>query len=319
MGTLQKRAQLLRDLIASFIPDQTGQQHDALFRACRESIAFHSFLDTNEKTVENEWKSIKERLEDSAQFDKSQALVILLDRLRSTDIPSPHQQHQLHARIVSFLISSSRNPLKTRLDPTLIPRLTRTHQDQHHTTAPYDIDDWTDSSGSDAEWWRRDDITYSSDDTLSDWSTADHDDYADRQQLSRTSHRHDEEGGNGSGEFLDERMTAAAAADDDVSLTRLHTPSRRSTFKQQQRQHGSPSSHRRRRKFLRSTANNTFGASLWSEKKLYAGHSSSSLGQSLYDATSLSVWLAARESSGHPARHLDPRKCYLEGEILVEV
>lgn len=38
-----------------------------------------------------------------------------------------------------------------------------------------------------------------------------------------------------------------------------------------------------------------------------------------YGPTSLSVWLAAKDSSGHPAGQLDPRRCFSQRELVVQV
>ena len=38
-----------------------------------------------------------------------------------------------------------------------------------------------------------------------------------------------------------------------------------------------------------------------------------------YSATSLAVWLAAKDSGGHPARQLDPRRCFTDAELVTQV
>lgn len=304
MSILKRRAELLEELLGSTANLAPGHpRYDALARACKEQIDFHSFLDTHPDVVNAEYARLKERLEDNAQFDKVTALSNLTSRL--LDLNPPSSQLDFPSRQLSFLLASSRNVLRTVVDPELVappPQEGVLGTDNNNTASALDPSQWTDDEeDSDAEWWANE-VAYSPEDGLSVWS-GDEEENGD-EKVDRTGAAAADDDGNyqndPSGNSISpvdrNGLTGTKTLITDptnspltplaVSRTGHRSPTRYSGKDWQRQRHLSPSQRRVRQP---------------------------------YDATSLSVWLAAKDSGGHPARQLDPRRCFTDSELVSQV
>ena len=304
MSILKRRAELLEELIgstANLAPNHP--RYDALSRACKEHIDFHSFLDTHPDVVNAEYARLKERLEDNAQFDKVTALSNLTSRL--LDLNPASSQLDFASRQLSFLLAASRNVLRTVVDPELVASLPQEGVlgTDNNTASGLDPSQWTDEEeDSDAEWWANE-VAYSPEDGLSVWS-GDEEENEDG-KVHRTTgaavdddgnYRNDPTRGNSFSPADRDGLAGSKTLIPDptnspltplaVSRTGHRSPTRYSGKDGQRQRHLSPSQRRVRQP---------------------------------YNATSLSVWLAAKDSGGHPARQLDPRRCFTDSELVSQV
>ncbi|KAG7667315.1 hypothetical protein KSW81_001047 [Nannochloris sp. 'desiccata'] len=295
MSVLKRRAELLEQLIASTAHVTPGHpRYEALARSCKEKVEFHSFLDTHPDVVNAEYAQLKERLEDNAQFDKVTALSILSTRLQNLNFVS--SQLDFASRQLSFLLAASRNVLRTVADPEILAQAginnTTVTGDKTSATHPSAWSD--DEDDSDAEWWANE-VAYSPEDGLSVWSWEDEEEQQEEGKLKSGSRGHDDGGSflslNRNGLGVDEATkpfipdpTSSPLTPLTLSRAAVASPKRHSTRGRHQH-HLSP---------LRRV-------------------------KQPYSATSLAIWLAAKDSGGHPARQLDPRRCFTDSELVTQV
>jgi hypothetical protein len=296
MSVLKRRAELLAELIASTADLTPGHpRFEALARSCKEQIEFHSFLDTHPDVVDAEYAQLKERLEDNAQFDKVTALNILSNHLLHLDLAS--SQLDFSSRQLSFLLASSRNVLRTVVDPEILKSQdgTSTNKNTNHTAAGHPSE-WSDNDedNSDAEWWAHE-VAYSPEDGLSVWS-GDEDEEEQEEDA--------KEGTRGRGGTIEDGVsgTSFSPGRDNATKPLISNPtdSPLTPLTISRTAHRSP----------------TTRESKYSQRQ----HVSPQRGlRQMYSSTSLSVWLAAKDSGGHPARQLDPRRCFTDSELVIQV
>jgi len=284
MSVLKRRAELLEQLIASTAHVSPGHpKHQTLARFCKEKIDFHSFLDTHPDVVTAEYAQLKERLEDNAQFDKVTALGNLSTRLENLNLVS--SQLNFAQRQLSFLLAASRNVLTTVVDPEILAQsgINNTSVVDDNTSAIHPSEWSDDDDDSDAEWWANE-VPYSPEDGLSVWSGEDE----------------EEEEGNkleGSGiTVIDGNGSSFPPPGDGIEHIPDPTDSPLTPLTLARTAQRSPTrGHRQRR--------------LSPLRRM----------KQPYSATSLSVWLAAKDSGGNPARQLDPRRCFTDSELVSQV
>jgi len=152
----------------------------------------------------------------------------------------------------------------------------------------------SDDDGSEADWWASE-IPYSPGDALSEWSGEEDEvnivnsSYAQKDNIGGAADGH-----MASGDRFQRPLDDVGSVTDpiDAPLTPI-APSRytcRSTERCLHREKG-------------------IGSSPW--RNIHQGKK--------YGPTSLAVWLAAKDSGGHPARQLDPRRCFSQGELVLQV
>ena len=277
MSVRQRRAELLEQLIGATTGLAPGHPaRAAVTHFCEDKFQFHSFLDTHPPTVDEELAQLRARLEAHAQFDKSEALGALAERLSPLDADSA--QRDFPHRVLSFLVSSAHRVLQTSLEPALLAG----PGGEAEPAAQEALPPWSDEDedGSDAEWWGAE-LAYSPDDALSAWSGEEEDDPDTAAG----------EGGAGGGGTAPGSPSAGKPPGPhplDAPLTPV-APPRHATRSPSRLHRGAASPWRRQ------------------------------LPSKPYGATSLSVWLAAKDSGGHPARQLDPRRCFTETELVLQV
>jgi hypothetical protein len=296
MSVLKRRAELLEQLIAStahLTPDHP--RYETIARSCKEEIEFHSFLDTHPDVVTAEYAQLKERLEDNAQFDKVTALNILRTRIENLNFVS--SQLDFAPRQLSFLLAASRNVLRTVVDPEILAQSgihnTSATGDKTSTIHPSEWSD--DDDDSDAEWWANE-VQYSPEDGLSVWSGEDEEKEEEDERKYLEGTRIPVNDTNGSsfsasqdGFGVDTAAKPPIPDPSDSPLTPLtiaRTAQRSPTRGQGRHQ--------------------LYSSLVWR-------------GKQPYNATSLSVWLASKDSGGNPSRQLDPRKCFTDSELVAQV
>ena len=300
--SVQQRTELLQALIASCTPD--NPRFDATLRSCKELIDFHTYLDTHPDVVNAEWTQLKERIEDSAQFEKANVLNAFRDDLLQLDL-SFSQQRDFSSRHLSFLLATSRNVLRTTVDPALIKSMMNGADGGTPPPPPTHPSEWSDyEEDSEDEWWMND-VAYSPEDGLSQWS-GDEEDEEDDEIVGN-----DVTGGENSNEddgFGTPRKDSLLVLGTNVLLSTdpVHSPLTPLTLSRAA--HRSPNRLRRR-----GRGGGGGGGNRSSPEALRFRL------KQPYGPTSLAVWLAAKDSEGHPARQLDPRRCFTEVELVTQV
>ena len=288
---IKQRLELLKQLTEAFLPvDQRSDNNaDALFRSCKDLVDFHTFLDTHPDVVAAEWAQLRDRIVDNAQFDKAAVLASLASRLLSS--PHPHQiestQRDFPSRQLSFLLAASRNVLGSAVDPSLL-KLEQQQSDngdeESTTNRPEDYQWSDDSDDSDDGWWTRS-IAYSPDDALSAWSGA------------------EEEG--------DDEKEEERNDNDNDALSNVSTQQN-----QQNQQQTVPISLLSVSPALQETVHRHPSY----RPPLRSPTPRRTKAKQYYGPTSLTVWLASRhKEGGHPARHLDPRRCFTQPQLVVQI
>lgn len=293
MSIVKERTELLNELLRKFsCPLSPDAGHATLQRAAadrlvKNGIMFHNFLDTYPDVVEAEWSEIVERLEIHAQFDKAGVLTSLIHLLLSSQEPSIQRDYPY--RVLSFLIASSRNVIRSFVDDDasrMALQWSKGKGAAQSSVDQIDVETLVEifEEDSDDEWWKSH-ISYESGDTLSEWSE-EMDEMESEQEGKdvRSSTTVD---------ALDDNAMDSAGLADVVAPARRPLPARRPMF-----------------------SNSTPGFSLTRQDQ---ADLSSRQQRHQYDPPSLSMWLASQLSGGNPIQYLDPILCFQEHHLVHQV
>ncbi|KAI3426972.1 hypothetical protein D9Q98_006916 [Chlorella vulgaris] len=289
---LRERRQLLGDLVTRLTGLQVDEaRHSALLEACSEAVQHHQFPDTNPRHVAEQVDRLTERLGEHAQFSKQRALQLLQTRLLGLRLDST--QYDFQHRLLSFLYCCSRRPLSTAYDGggELVAALETAARTAVVGPPTYLTDGSEDS-------WQDELGACSPRSQLSDWSDS------------------------GAGELGSTAGTAAGTAGGTAAGfaggAAAGTAGGRAAA---DREPGAPA----------GTAPDTAGdaaaprQTALSAALHLAGNCKLSpppplpRRESPYHRASLSVWLASKQSGGHPERVLEPRLCFHERELVQQV
>ena len=290
MSIHKKRTQLLEELVSQTTGLTPGHpKFDAFIRTSKEQVDFHSFLDTHPNVVKTDWTQLKERVEDNAQFDKATLLGSLSDRLLELVETLPSSQRDFQYRQLSFLLSASRNVLRTAVDPALLapPSANDGPAELPHPS------EWSDEANTDDEWWAQD-VSYSSDSDLSYW------DGEEREEELPN----DSEIGAQHGATRVDKNQEIALSERFKEATGTH-PSELPAFTVAWEPLESI--------LPQGVSRTSDRGSL--KPKIDPPHQI----RQPYGPTSLAVWLAAKSTQGQIARDLDPRKCFTDAELVGQV
>lgn len=288
MSTQKEQIALLQSLIqAGAGVTSDDPRFTAVFADCKQVLDHHTFLDTYPETVDADWSETLQRINDNGQLEKSALLNTFRDALLAdTDLASSTQR-DFPYRVASLLLGISRNPLNTYTDASGLALAQKIEQ---AAEAAARSDDVTAalveqlSSDSEAEFWQTYG-TYSPGDSLSEWSGEER----EEDDLESLVEEGDEKSGKGDLNMTSRDAVNLAAPDGSYEYKEhFHTPlavsQRKVRHPRTSPRHTGQRGHRPR-----------------------------------YGPTSLSVWLAAKDSGGHPARQLDPRRCFTDKELVLQV
>lgn len=284
-ATATYRKFLLSDLIAAATGVPEGDaRHSYLLDASLSSIQHHNFPDTNPKDVHQELYTIYQRLSEHAQFDKRQLLQGLIDHfLSACEIPST--QVEISHRLLALSLGCAHTPLTTAI-PThshsnIVRQLLAQQVEEKIRRGEDDNQDDGDAS-SENSWAQEAPVP---DDDNDDLSASDVDDQVDARQK----------------QYQDVENKRRQQH----NLPPPSTPHCEDAI----------ANHIRR---LRDNARTTVSAASCSNNN-NQGAKKTATGGKLYSKSSLSVWLASKQSNGQPQKILEPSLCFTEQGLLSQV
>lgn len=322
---LKKREHLLGQLVQQVLSDATsspansgGATNTSTKRTpdagrglvfARKAISFHSYLDPHPDDVEEEWTSLGERLRSKGQYEKV-VLLLELGRLLSKHCKNDGSVTQIdyHHRILLFLLRLSRDALAPLLDTEARERVSRLSdrggkvQLGISDPAP---PDWLhdDEDDEEALWWNQN-ITYSSDDQLSEWG--DGDEFSE-------GNKPDPMGG--SGKDTDSYTDTPREGENEANRNQETMISPNMSYLHM---NGVRDSLQDAYAFVQSRIR-----PMWRDIGNIPGLSVERLGfrgrRYTYDSTSLTVWLSAKRCKRHLSEILNPRMCLSNKDFVSQV
>jgi hypothetical protein len=291
-ATATYRKFLLSDLIATVtgIPEEDAR-HSFLLDASLSSLQHHNFPDTNPKDVHQQLDSIYQILLEHAQIDKQQLLQGLIDHFLSVcEIPST--QVEISHRLLALSLGCAHTPLTTGI-PTHsqnnIVRQLLAHQGAGKRRRGEDNQDEEDAS-SENSWAQEAPVPDNDDDDNLSASELD--------------------------DQLDARQQQEQYKDVDKQRRQLNMPPPSTPQCED-----AIADHIRR---LRDNARTTASAAAASHYTTNSTHHNqgakkTATGGKLYTKSSLSVWLAYKQSNGQPQKTLEPSLCFTEQGLLSQI
>ncbi|KAL4854307.1 Gamma-tubulin complex component 6 [Chlorella vulgaris] len=289
---LRERRQLLGDLVTRLTGLQVDEaRHSALLEACFEAAQHHQFPDINPRHVAEQVDRLTERLGEHAQFSKQRALQLLQTRLLGLRLDST--QYDFQHRLLSFLYCCSRRPLSTAYDGggELVAALETAARTAVVGPPTYLTDGSEDS-------WQDELGACSPRSQLSNWSDS------EAEELGSTAGT---AGATAVGTAGAIAGGAAAGTAGGTAAADHETGAPAGTAPDTAGDAAAP------RQTARSAALHLAGNCKLSPPPPLPRR------ESPYHRASLSVWLASKQSEGHPERVLEPRLCFHESELVQQV